>query len=37
MLENITRREKLKGTDPPATKKPTISQEIVYSLVLFET
>ena len=34
MLENITRREKLKGTDPPATKQahPTIS-EIVRSLV----
>ena len=36
MLENITRREKLKGTDPPATKQahPTISPEIVRSLVI---
>ena len=38
MLENITRREKLKGTDPPATDAsrhtPTISPEIVCSLVL---
>ena len=37
MLENITIREKLKGTDPPATKQAhhTISKEIVRSLVLF--
>ena len=37
MLENITRREKLKGTDPPATDASgytlTISPEIVCSLV----
>ena len=37
MLENITRRENLEGTDPPATKQahPTISPEIVRSLVLY--
>ena len=36
MLENITRREKRKGTDPPATKQahPTISQEVIRSLVV---
>ena len=38
MLENITRREKLKGTDPPATYANrhtlTISPEIACSLVL---
>ena len=37
MLENITRREKLKGTDPPATYANrhtlTISPEIACSLV----
>ena len=37
MLENITRREQLKGTDPPATDASrhtlTISPEIVCSLV----
>ena len=39
MLENITRREKLKGTDPPATDARkhtlTISPEMVCSLVTF--
>ena len=39
MLENITRREKLKGTDPPATDANrhtlTISAEIACSLVIF--
>ena len=38
MLENITRREKLKGTDPPATDASrhtlTISPEMVCSLVV---
>ena len=41
MLENITRREKLKGTDPPATDANrhtlTISPEIACSLVIIIT
>ena len=39
MLENITRREKRKGTDPPATDASkhtlTISPEMVCSLIKY--